>query len=90
MTIAVTRSGVPATSSHNESFTATIPDGTVKLLSVGGLDLEAGGHLPDVTLAYETWGTLNADRSNAVLVQHALTGSTHVTRGASDEEGWWE
>jgi len=90
MTIAVTRSGVPATSSHNESFTATIPDGTVKFLSVGGLDLEAGGHLPDVTLAYETWGTLNADRSNAVLVQHALTGSTHVTRGASDEEGWWE
>ena len=90
MTIAVTRSGVPATSSHNESFTAPIPDGTVKFLSVGGLDLEAGGHLPDVTLAYETWGTLNADRSNAVLVQHALTGSTHVTRGASDEEGWWE
>ncbi|WP_081818999.1 homoserine O-acetyltransferase MetX [Arthrobacter sp. UNC362MFTsu5.1] len=66
------------------------PDGTVKFLSVGGLELEAGGFLPDVTLAYETWGTLNADRSNAVLVQHALTGTTHVTRGASDEEGWWE
>ena len=68
----------------------TVPDGTVKFLSVGGLELEAGGFLPDVTLAYETWGTLNADRSNAVLVQHALTGTTHVTRGASDEEGWWE
>ncbi|KQR80786.1 homoserine O-acetyltransferase [Arthrobacter sp. Leaf337] len=67
-----------------------VPDGTVKFLSVGGLELEAGGFLPDVTLAYETWGTLNADRSNAVLVQHALTGTTHVTRGASDEEGWWE
>ncbi|MDV8149371.1 MULTISPECIES: homoserine O-acetyltransferase MetX [Arthrobacter] len=90
MTIAVTRSGVPGTSSPNEPFTAPVPDGTVKFLSVGGLDLEAGGHLPDVTLAYETWGTLNPDRSNAVLVQHALTGSTHVTRGASDEEGWWE
>lgn len=90
MTIAVTRSGVPGTSSHNEPFTAAIPDGTVQFLSVGGLQLEAGGHLPDVTLAYETWGTLNADRSNAVLVQHALTGSTHVTRGATDEEGWWE
>jgi homoserine O-acetyltransferase len=90
MTIAVTRSGVPGTSSHNEPFTAAIPDGTVKFLSVGGLQLEAGGHLPDVTLAYETWGTLNADRSNAVLVQHALTGSTHVTRGGTDEEGWWE
>jgi homoserine O-acetyltransferase len=90
MTIAVTRSGVPGTSSHNEPFTAAIPDGTVQFLSVGGLQLEAGGHLPDVTLAYETWGTLNADRSNAVLVQHALTGSTHVTRGGTDEEGWWE
>jgi len=66
------------------------PDGTIKFLSIGSLDLEAGGHLPDITLAYETWGTLNADRSNAVLVQHALTGSTHVTRGAGDEEGWWE
>ena len=39
---------------------------------------------------YETWGTLNADASNAVLVQHALTGSTHVARGATDEDGWWE
>ncbi|MDR6507417.1 homoserine O-acetyltransferase [Arthrobacter oryzae] len=83
MTIAVTRSGVPETKS-------AVPDGTVKFLTIGGLDLEAGGHLPDVTLAYETWGTLNADGSNAVLVQHALTGSTHVTRGATDEEGWWE
>jgi homoserine O-acetyltransferase len=66
------------------------PDGTVKFLRVGSLDLEAGGHLPDVTLAYETWGTLNHDRSNAVLIQHALTGSTHVTKGGTDEEGWWE
>ncbi|MBT2595408.1 homoserine O-acetyltransferase [Arthrobacter sp. ISL-72] len=105
MTIAVTRSGVPGTNSHNLATsgvetTGTTPesrlpggagpDGTVKFVSIGALDLEAGGHLPDVTLAFETWGTLNADRSNAVLVQHALTGSTHVTRGASDEEGWWE
>ncbi|WP_082506720.1 homoserine O-acetyltransferase MetX [Arthrobacter sp. Leaf337] len=101
MTIAVTRSGVPETDTHavdattgNNTDTSTVdtavPDGTVKFLSVGGLELEAGGFLPDVTLAYETWGTLNADRSNAVLVQHALTGTTHVTRGASDEEGWWE
>jgi homoserine O-acetyltransferase len=46
--------------------------------------------LPDVVLAYETWGTLNADASNAVLIEHALTGDTHVTRGASTEPGWWE
>jgi homoserine O-acetyltransferase len=106
MTIAVTRSGAPESSCLNGTATrpapesaaparptpdaAQAPDGIVKFLSIGGLDLEAGGRLPDVTLAYETWGTLNPDRSNAVLVQHALTGSTHVTRGASDEEGWWE
>ncbi|MDP9905343.1 MULTISPECIES: homoserine O-acetyltransferase MetX [Arthrobacter] len=65
-------------------------DGTLKYVSVGGLELEAGGFLPEVVLAYETWGRLNADASNAVLVEHALTGSTHVARGESDEEGWWE
>lgn len=65
-------------------------DGTVKYAGIGPLALEAGGHLPNVVLAYETWGRLNADASNAVLIQHALTGSTHVARGATDEEGWWE
>lgn len=65
-------------------------DGTLKYVSVGRLELEAGGFLPEVVLAYETWGRLNADASNAVLVEHALTGSTHVARGESDEEGWWE
>ena len=34
--------------------------------------------LRDVTVAYETWGTLNADASNAVLVCHALTGDSHA------------
>ncbi|MDP9693568.1 UNVERIFIED_ORG: homoserine O-acetyltransferase [Arthrobacter globiformis] len=74
----------------------TVPDGrfsegTVQHLNIGSMELEAGGFLPDVTLAYETWGTLNEDGSNAILVQHALTGDTHVTRGcAGTEEGWWE
>lgn len=65
-------------------------DGTVKYAGIGPLALEAGGHLPNVVLAYETWGRLNGEASNAVLIQHALTGSTHVARGATDEEGWWE
>ena len=74
----------------------TVPDGrfsegTVQHLNIGSMELEAGGFLPDVTLAYETWGTLNEDGSNAILVQHALTGDTHVTRGGGGtEEGWWE
>ncbi|HET7781660.1 MULTISPECIES: homoserine O-acetyltransferase MetX [Micrococcaceae] len=77
MTVTVTRTTVPE-------------HGIVRYASIGGLELEAGGYLPDVTLAYETWGTLNADASNAILIEHALTGSTHVTRGDTDEEGWWE
>ena len=83
MTIAVSRTGVP------ESKPA-VPDGTVQYLSIGSLVLESGATLPEATLAYETWGTLNADASNAVLIEHALTGDTHVTRGAGEEPGWWE
>lgn len=64
--------------------------GVLRSVQVGSFALETGGELPDVTLAYETWGTLNADASNAVLVEHALTGSTHVARGDSGENGWWE
>lgn len=62
----------------------------VQRLSIGPLTLETGGHLPDAVLAYETWGTLNADASNAVLIEHALTGSSHVARGESAEDGWWD
>ncbi len=65
-------------------------DGFLRVASLGTLALETGGELPDVQLGFETWGRLNRDASNAVLVQHALTGSSHVARGASDEEGWWD
>lgn len=65
-------------------------DGLLRYAMVGGVVLETGGHLPEVTLAYETWGTLNAAATNAVLVHHALTGSSHVARGHSDEDGWWD
>ena len=42
------------------------------------LPLQSGGELADYTLAYETYGTLNADRSNTVLVCHALNASHHL------------
>jgi homoserine O-acetyltransferase len=96
MTISVSSTDLPAAGApHRTGLDGTAPgganqDGTVRYVNIGGLELEAGGFLPDVTLAYESWGTLNEDGSNAILVQHALTGSTHVTRGAGDEEGWWE
>ncbi|MDJ0357765.1 homoserine O-acetyltransferase [Paenarthrobacter sp. PH39-S1] len=81
--------GAPTDSPTGTSPLATA-DGEVKYARIGDLDLEAGGRLPDVTVAYETWGTLNAEASNAVLIAHALTGSTHVSRGGSAEDGWWE
>jgi homoserine O-acetyltransferase len=57
-----------------------------------GIALEAGGHLSEVTVAYETWGELNARASNAVLVLHALTGDSHVSgpvEPGHPSPGWW-
>jgi homoserine O-acetyltransferase len=55
------------------------------------LHLERGGRLDHVRVGYETWGTLDADASNAVLICHALTGDSHVaSHGPGDTPGWWE
>jgi homoserine O-acetyltransferase len=57
------------------------------------LPLKSGAVLPDYTLVYETYGTLNAERSNAVLVCHALNASHHVAgtyAGQDRSEGWWD
>jgi homoserine O-acetyltransferase len=58
-----------------------------------GLKLEAGGALESVTVAYETWGTLAPDASNAVLVLHALSGDSHAAGPAGPghgDIGWWD
>ncbi len=57
------------------------------------LPLASGAMLSDYRLAYETYGTLNAARSNAVLVCHALNASHHVAgtyAGQAKSEGWWD
>ena len=57
------------------------------------LALQSGAQLRDYTLAYETYGKLNADGSNAVLVCHALNASHHVAgvyEGQDKSEGWWD
>ena len=57
------------------------------------LPLQSGARLADYALAYETYGTLNAARSNAVLVCHALNASHHVAgtyAGKERSEGWWD
>jgi homoserine O-acetyltransferase len=53
---------------------------------IGTLDLELGGRLENVTVAYRTWGRLNDAADNAVLVLHALTGDSAAGGGG----GWWE
>jgi len=57
------------------------------------LPLQSGAAIRGYTLAYETYGTLNADRSNAVLICHALNASHHVAgvyEGQTKSEGWWD
>jgi homoserine O-acetyltransferase/O-succinyltransferase len=49
------------------------------------LKLETGEKLGPVTLVYETYGELNAEKSNAILIAHALTGDAHV----AGPDGWW-
>lgn len=57
----------------------------------GTLDLEKGGKLPRVTVAYETYGHLNRARDNVVLVCHAISGDSHVARhDQADDPGWWD
>ncbi len=51
----------------------------------------AGGMLPSVTLAYETWGELNVEKDNAILVFSGLSPSAHASSSAEDPTpGWWE
>jgi homoserine O-acetyltransferase len=57
-----------------------------------GMTLDCGAHLPRMTVAYRTYGVLNAARSNAVLVCHALTGDQYVAEvhPVTGKDGWWD
>ena len=56
--------------------------GDRRFLKIGDVGLEDGEVLKDVTIAYQSWGELNAKKDNAILVNHAMTGWSDVT-------GWW-
>jgi len=69
------------------------PVGDRHFLDVGSLTTEGGDTIPEVRVAYETWGTLNEARSNAIYICHALTGDSHVAGEAGPGHvtaGWWD
>ena len=63
------------------------------MLFEASLPLQSGASIRGYSLSYETYGTLNADKSNAVLICHALNASHHVAGGYADQPknlGWWD
>jgi len=70
------------------------PAGDRRFLDLpGAFRPERGGLIPSVRVAYETWGTLDGDGANAVLVEHALTGDSHVVGPPGPGHptgGWWD
>ncbi len=71
---------------------AWTPSSKIVRFTGAPLKLECGQSLDDFQIAYETWGQLNAYKSNAVLVCHALTGDQYVigTNPVTMKPGWWE
>lgn len=77
-----------------EYFSGVKSDATNRVLTYtfDHLPLQRGGQLGLVTLAYETWGTLNATGDNAILVTHALTGNSHAHDPEQPDNmkvAWW-
>lgn len=84
----MTRTGVAVTGAWQDGD----PVGRRRFADVPPLRLERGGTLPTARLAYETWGRLNPERDNAVLVLHAMSGDSHAAGEAEPGHpgrGWW-
>jgi homoserine O-acetyltransferase len=78
----------PASGAWRESD----PEGGRVFAGIGSFEFEGGQSLPHVRIAYESWGQLNPQRDNAVLVLHALTGDSHVVgppAAGHPTPGWW-
>lgn len=66
--------------------------GERRFLSLGRFTTESGFTFPEVRVAYQTWGSLHPDHTNAIYIAHALTGDSHVCGPAGPghrHAGWW-
>ncbi|RBP16404.1 homoserine O-acetyltransferase [Roseiarcus fermentans] len=82
---------VPPTS--GAALQSLYPDSlTYRVEEPVALGMDSGASLAPMTIAYQTYGALNAERSNALLVCHALTGDQHVANlhPVTGRPGWWE
>lgn len=69
------------------------PNGRLGVIDVGTVELENGAFVPEVQLAVQRWGDLSPELDNVVLIEHALTGDSHVVSTPDDPSspaGWWE
>ncbi|ODQ67833.1 homoserine acetyltransferase [Nadsonia fulvescens var. elongata DSM 6958] len=67
------------------------PTGYEVFHSTNPLSLDYGGVLPEFDIAYESWGKLNSDRSNAILIHTGLSASSHAkSHEKNSAPGWWE
>jgi homoserine O-acetyltransferase len=83
---------IPAPDASYEQTAYRLPGYTDRHYTFESLPLQHGGLLGPIAIAYETWGTLNAARDNAILITHALTGNAHAHDAEHPDDqkaAWW-
>ena len=75
----------------NEDYSVKLSGHNIRLSGEHAITLDCGMVLDDYAVAYQTYGTLNADKSNAIMIFHALTGDQYVAdkNPITGKDGWW-